>query len=341
MTTTAPPTEADYRVADLALADFGRKEIRLAEHEMPGLMSIRAEYADRQPLAGARVTGSLHMTVQTAVLIETLTALGAQVRWASCNIFSTQDHAAAAVVVGDGTVEEPSGVPVYAWKGETLEEYWWCTDRALRWPDGGGPNMILDDGGDATLLVHLGREYEAAGAVPDDATAESDEFRVVLGLLRQSLREDPQRWTRISEGVKGVTEETTTGVNRLYQLAGQGRAAVPGDQRQRLGHQVEVRQPLRRAPLAGGRHQPRHRRDAGRQGRGGLRLRRRRQGLRRVARRPGRARDRHRDRPDLRPPGRDAGLPGGHPRRRGRDRRRLHHRHRQQGRSSPPPTWGG
>jgi adenosylhomocysteinase len=227
MTTTAPPIEADYKVADLGLADFGRKEITLAEHEMPGLMAIRAEYADRQPLAGARVTGSLHMTVQTAVLIETLTALGARVRWASCNIFSTQDHAAAAVVVGDGTVDEPTGVPVYAWKGETLEEYWWCTEKALRWPDGGGPNMILDDGGDATLLVHLGREYEAAGAVPDDATAESDEFRVVLGLLRQSLREDPQRWTRIAEGVKGVTEETTTGVNRLYQLAAKGELLFP------------------------------------------------------------------------------------------------------------------
>jgi adenosylhomocysteinase len=227
MTTTAPPIEADYKVADLGLADFGRKEITLAEHEMPGLMAIRAEFADRQPLAGARVTGSLHMTVQTAVLIETLTALGAQVRWASCNIFSTQDHAAAAVVVGDGTVERPNGVPVYAWKGETLEEYWWCTERALRWPDGGGPNMILDDGGDATLLVHLGRECEARGAVPDDATAESEEFRVVLGLLRQSLREDPQRWTRIAEGVKGVTEETTTGVNRLYKLAERGELLFP------------------------------------------------------------------------------------------------------------------
>jgi adenosylhomocysteinase len=227
MTTTAPPTEADYKVADLALADFGRKEITLAEHEMPGLMAIRAEYADRQPLAGARVTGSLHMTVQTAVLIETLTALGAEVRWASCNIFSTQDHAAAAIVVGDGTPGAPNGVPVYAWKGETLEEYWWCTERALRWPDGGGPNMILDDGGDATLLVHLGREYEEAGAVPDDATAESEEFRIVLGLLRQSLREDPRRWTRIAEGVKGVTEETTTGVNRLYQLAQKGELLFP------------------------------------------------------------------------------------------------------------------
>jgi adenosylhomocysteinase len=167
------------------------------------------------------------MTVQTAVLIETLTALGAQVRWASCNIFSTQDHAAAAIVVGDGTPEQPAGVPVYAWKGETLEEYWWCTDRALRWPDGGGPNMILDDGGDATLLVHLGREYEGKGAVPDDATAESDEFRIILGLLRQSLREDPKRWTTIADGVKGVTEETTTGVHRLYQLAEKGELLFP------------------------------------------------------------------------------------------------------------------
>jgi len=227
MTTTAPPTEADFKVADLGLAAFGRKEITLAEHEMPGLMAIRAEYADRQPLAGARITGSLHMTIQTAVLIETLTALGARVRWASCNIFSTQDHAAAAIVVGDGTPEHPTGVPVYAWKGETLEEYWWCTDRALRWPDGGGPNMILDDGGDATLLVHLGREYEAKGAVPDDATAESEEFRIILGLLRQSLREDPKRWTAIAGGVKGVTEETTTGVHRLYQLAEKGELLFP------------------------------------------------------------------------------------------------------------------
>src|SRR5207342_674341 len=216
-----------YQVADLSLAAFGRKEIQLAEHEMPGLMAVREEYAPSQPLRGARITGSLHMTIQTAVLIETLTALGAQVRWASCNIFSTQDHAAAAIVVGDGTAEHPTGVPVYAWKGETLDEYWWCTDRALRWPDGGGPNMILDDGGDATLLVHLGREYEEKGAVPDDATAESDEFRIILGLLRQSLREDPKRWTAIAAGVKGVTEETTTGVNRLYQLAEKGELLFP------------------------------------------------------------------------------------------------------------------
>src|SRR3984885_11502037 len=182
MSTTASKT--DYKVADLSLAAFGRKEIKLAEHEMPGLMSTRREYADAQPLKGARITGSLHMTIQTAVLIETLTALGADVRWASCNIFSTQDHAAAAIVVGpDGTPEEPNGVPVFAWKGETLEEYWWCTDQALTWDGVDGPNMILDDGGDATLLVHNGVEYEAAGAVPDPSTADNEEHRVVLELV--------------------------------------------------------------------------------------------------------------------------------------------------------------
>jgi adenosylhomocysteinase len=221
MSTTA--VETDFKVANLELAEFGRKEIRLAEHEMPGLMATRGEYADQQPLAGARITGSLHMTVQTAVLIETLVALGAEVRWASCNIFSTQDHAAAAVVVGpDGTPAEPRGVPVYAWKGETLEEYWWCTEQALSWPDGHGPNMILDDGGDATLLVHKGAEFEKAGAVPDPASAESEEFGIVLSLLQRSLAEDPQRWTKIASGIKGVTEETTTGVHRLYQFAEQG-----------------------------------------------------------------------------------------------------------------------
>jgi adenosylhomocysteinase len=228
MTTRAPLASTDFKVADLSLAEFGRNEIRLAEHEMPGLMAIRAEYADSQPLAGARITGSLHMTVQTAVLIETLIALGARVRWASCNIFSTQDHAAAAIAVGPyGTPDEPRGVPIFAWKGETLDEYWWATDRALRWPDGGGPNMILDDGGDATMLVHKGREYELAGEVPDPATAESEEFAVVLDVLRRSLREDPSRWTNIAAGVKGVTEETTTGVHRLYQLAEQGALLFP------------------------------------------------------------------------------------------------------------------
>jgi len=219
MTTTPAPPATDFKVADLSLAEFGRKEIELAEHEMPGLMSIRAEYADAQPLKGARITGSLHMTVQTAVLIETLVALGAEVRWASCNIFSTQDHAAAAIAA--------AGIPVYAWKGETLEEYWWCTEQALRWPDGGGPNMILDDGGDATLLVHKGTEYEKAGAVPDPAGADSEELQVILTLLTRSLGEDPQRWTRVGEGVKGVTEETTTGVHRLYQLAETGDLLFP------------------------------------------------------------------------------------------------------------------
>jgi adenosylhomocysteinase len=219
--------ENDFRVADLSLAEFGRKEITLAEHEMPGLMSLRREYGEQQPLRGARITGSLHMTIQTAVLIETLVALGAEVRWASCNIFSTQDHAAAAVAVGpEGTVDAPSGVPVFAWKGETLEEYWWCTEQALSWPDG-GPNMLLDDGGDATLLVHKGVEFERAGAVPDPASADSEEFRIVLSLLERSLEEDSTRWTRVAEGIKGVTEETTTGVHRLYQMAEQGTLLFP------------------------------------------------------------------------------------------------------------------
>jgi adenosylhomocysteinase len=228
--TTATTTDlaTDHRVADLSLADFGRNEIRLAEHEMPGLMSMREEYGPEKPLTGARITGSLHMTVQTAVLIETLVALGAEVRWASCNIFSTQDHAAAAVVVGvDGTPEDLRGVPVYAWKGETLEEYWWCTEQVLRWPDGAGPNMILDDGGDATLLVHKGAEFERAGAVPAPAKTDSEEMAVILGVLERSLAEDPQRWTRIAEGVRGVTEETTTGVNRLYQMQVGGELLFP------------------------------------------------------------------------------------------------------------------
>jgi adenosylhomocysteinase len=237
MTPTATLTNTDFEVADLSLADFGRKEITLAEHEMPGLMAIRREYAAAQPLQGARITGSLHMTIQTAVLIETLTSLGAQVRWCSCNIFSTQDHAAAAVAVGpDGTPADPRGVPVFAWKGETLEEYWRCTDRALRWPGedetpgASGPNMILDDGGDATLLVHKGTEFEKAGAVPgagEAGTSDSEEFQIVLGLLQRSLSEDPQRWTNIGKGIKGVTEETTTGVHRLYQMMEAGELLFP------------------------------------------------------------------------------------------------------------------
>ena len=227
MTTTAVLTDNDYKVADLADAEFGRKEIRLAENEMPGLMKTREEFAAAQPLKGARITGSLHMTIQTAVLIETLVALGAEVRWCSCNIFSTQDHAAAAVVVGpEGTVDKPTGVPVFAWKGETLEQYWWCTEQAINWPDG-GPNMILDDGGDATMLVHKGREFEAAGAVPNPADAESEEFQVFLGLLQQSLTEDAQRYTKIAAGIKGVTEETTTGVLRLSQMAENGDLLFP------------------------------------------------------------------------------------------------------------------
>jgi adenosylhomocysteinase len=213
----------DYKVADISLAAYGRKEIQLAEHEMPGLMAMRREYADAQPLEGARITGSLHMTIQTAVLIETLVALGADVRWASCNIFSTQDHAAAAIA--------EAGIPVFAWKGETLEEYWWCTEQALTWPDKDGvpthPNMVLDDGGDATLLVHKGVEYEAAGQVPDPSTADNDEFRIILETLQRVFAEDPQRWTRAGAAIKGVTEETTTGVHRLYQFAEQGTLLFP------------------------------------------------------------------------------------------------------------------
>jgi adenosylhomocysteinase len=221
-------TENDFKVADLSLADFGRKELTLAEHEMPGLMALREEYADSKPLKGARITGSLHMTIQTGVLIETLVALGADVRWASCNIFSTQDHAAAAIVVGpNGTPDNPQGIPVFAWKGETLEEYWWCTEQALRWDGETGPNMILDDGGDATLLVHKGVEYEKAGAVPDPSTTDNEEMQVILKTLQRSLEKDPTYFTRMAEGIKGVTEETTTGVHRLYQMQEAGQLLFP------------------------------------------------------------------------------------------------------------------
>jgi adenosylhomocysteinase len=233
--TTSPRTtfSGDFKVADLSLATFGRKEIELAEHEMPGLMAMREKYSASKPLTGARITGSLHMTIQTAVLIETLVALGAEVRWCSCNIFSTQDHAAAAVVVGpNGTVDAPAGVPVYAWKGETLEEYWWCTEQALRWPapDGtrtGGPNMILDDGGDATLVVHKGVEFERAGTVPDPSTADSEEFGIILALLTRLQQEDDRLWHNIAAGILGVTEETTTGVHRLYQMTEAGTLLFP------------------------------------------------------------------------------------------------------------------
>ena len=218
----------DFRVADLSMAPFGRREIHLAEHEMPGLRSLRKELGPLKPLAGARISGSLHMTIQTAVLIETLTELGAEVRWASCNIFSTQDHAAAAVVVGpEGTPEDPQGVPVFAWKGETLEEYWWCTEQALTWDGYDGPNMILDDGGDATLLVHKGVDYEKAGEVPDPTTASNPELAIVLGLLQRTLKSDPSKWTRMAAGLKGVTEETTTGVHRLYQMFERGELLFP------------------------------------------------------------------------------------------------------------------
>jgi adenosylhomocysteinase len=209
----------DYKIADISLADYGRREIAIAETEMPGLMAIREKYAPQQPLKGARITGSLHMTIQTAVLIETLVALGAQVRWCSCNIFSTQDHAAAAIAA--------AGIPVYAWKGESLEEYWWCTEQVLNWPDGGAPNMILDDGGDATLLVHKGVEFADAGAVPEPQDDDPEEWRVILGVLKRSLEEDPKRYHRMAESIKGVTEETTTGVHRLYQMMEQGTLLFP------------------------------------------------------------------------------------------------------------------
>jgi adenosylhomocysteinase len=218
-----------FKVKDLGLAEFGRQEIRLAEHEMPGLMAVREEYRGRQPLAGARIMGSLHMTVQTAVLIETLADLGADVRWVSCNIFSTQDHAAAAVVAGrDGSAADPRGTPVFAWKGETLEEYWWCTEQALLWPDGSGPTLLLDDGGDATLLVHKGAEFEAAGKVPAfNADQDPEEWGVILDLLRRTIKDTPGRWGRIAKAIRGVSEETTTGVHRLYEMMRAGTLLFP------------------------------------------------------------------------------------------------------------------
>ena len=232
---TSEQQHPDFKVADLSLAEFGRKEIELAEHEMPGLMAMRSEHGAEQPLRGARITGSLHMTIQTAVLIETLTALGAEVRWCSCNIFSTQDHAAAVAVGPDGSAEDPQGVPVYAWKGETLEEYWWCTEQVLNWPEAGaggigselGPNMILDDGGDATMLVHKGVEFEKAGAVPDPSTADSEEFGIVLEVLNRTLAQSPRKWTEVAATIKGVTEETTTGVHRLYEMHREGELLFP------------------------------------------------------------------------------------------------------------------
>src|SRR5215471_14290985 len=226
--TDRPP----FKVADLSLAEFGRKEIRLAEQEMPGLMAIREEYKGKAPLAGARIMGSLHMTVQTAVLIETLVDLGADVRWVSCNIFSTQDHAASAVVVGrpesGGTAERPRGTPVFAWKGETLDDYWWCTKEALVWPDGAGPTLIVDDGGDATLFVHKAAEFEKTGKVPTfDPSSEPEEWGVILGTIREELRAHPGLWTKVAAGIRGVSEETTTGVHRLYEMMSAGTLLFP------------------------------------------------------------------------------------------------------------------
>ncbi|WP_460607257.1 adenosylhomocysteinase [Jatrophihabitans fulvus] len=232
VTSTLTPDSAgsvtDFKVADLSLAAFGRKEIELAEHEMPGLMALRREFAGSQPLKGKKIAGSLHMTVQTAVLAETLVALGADVRWVSCNIFSTQDHAAAATVVGpNGTPENPQGIPVFAWKGETLEEYWWCTEQMLTWPDGSGPDSIVDDGGDATLLIHMGTEYETGGVVPQAEDTDSEEYQVILNLLRRSIVDHPGRYTRMGAAIIGVTEETTTGVHRLYEFERAGTLLFP------------------------------------------------------------------------------------------------------------------
>ncbi len=228
MSPTATTSSHDFKVADLSLATFGRKEIDLAEHEMPGLMALRAEYSAKKPLKGARITGSLHMTIQTAVLIETLVDLGAQVRWASCNIFSTQDHAAAAIAIGrKGSAKSPKGIPVFAWKGETLDEYWWCTEMALTWPDGKGPNMLLDDGGDATLLVHKGTEFEKAGRVPKPTKDDSEEYALILGVLARTLKSDNGKWTAMAKNIRGVSEETTTGVHRLYQMKEAGTLLFP------------------------------------------------------------------------------------------------------------------
>ena len=323
-----------YKVKDLSQAEFGRKEIRLAEQEMPGLMALRKQHGAKKPLAGARVMGSLHMTIQTAVLIETLTELGADVRWVSCNIFSTQDHAAAAVVVGrpetGGTAKDPKGTPVFAWKGETLEEYWWCTDQALEWPDGSGPTLIVDDGGDATLVVHKGVEFEKAGSVPAfDPHGHPEEWGVILELHQVVDRPGPEALD--AARFVDPRRERRDDHRRAPAVSddGSGHAAVPGHQRQRLGDQEQVRQHLRLPPLAAGRPRARDRRHARRQGGGRVRLRRSRQGLRAGAARPGLPRHRHRDRSDLRAAGGDGRLPGRDARGRRRARRHLHHRDRQ------------
>ena len=312
-----------FKVRDLSLAEFGRKEIRLAEQEMPGLMALRTQYAGKSPLAGARIMGSLHMTIQTAVLIETLTELGADVRWVSCNIFSTQDHAAAAVAVGrpetGGTVENPKGTPVFAWKGETLEEYWWCTKEALMWPDGSGPTLIVDDGGDATLFVHKAYEYEQAGTIPEfQAASESEEWGVILQTLRTEIGLAPGAWSKVATGIRGVSEETTTGVHRLYQMMENGTLLFPAINvndsvtKSKFDNIYGCRHSLPGRPCA------RDRRDARRQGGRRDGLRRGGQGLRTGAARPGRPRDRDGDRSDLCAAGCDGRLRGHHARERRR-----------------------
>ena len=315
----------DYVVKDIGLADWGRKEIAIAETEMPGLMAIIEDYAGRQPLKGARITGSLHMTIQTAVLIETLVKLGAEVRWASCNIFSTQDHAAAAIAA--------AGIPVFAYKGESLTEYWDFTHRILEWPDGGAPNMILDDGGDATLLVTLGTRAEKDPSLIARPTNEEEE--ILYAAIRKRLAERPAGTRASRRSIRGVTEETTTGVHRLYKMEKEGRLPFPGDQRQRFGDQVEVRQSVRLPRVAGRRHQARDRRDDRRQDRADRRLRRRRQRLRAGAEGPGRHRLGERDRPDLRAAGGDGRLPRRHHGLRLRQGRPLRQRHRQRARDQP------
>ena len=311
MTTTDALTATDFKVADLSLAEFGRKEIQLAEHEMPGLMQTREEFADAQPLKGARIIGlAAHDDPDRRADRDARRARRRGPLGLLQHLLDPGPRGGRRRRRSRRHPEDPHGVPVFAWKGETLEEYWWCTEQALNWPGHGGPNMILDDGGDATMLVHKGAEFEKAGAVPDPSTAESEEFRVFLTLLQRSLQEDPQRWTNDRRRHQGRHRGDDDRRPSPVPARRDRRPAVPGDQRQRLGHEVEVRQPLRLPPLAGRRHQPRGRRHARRQDRRRLRLRRRRQGLGRVAARAGRARHRHRDRPDLRAAGVDAGLPG-------------------------------
>ncbi len=323
-TATIDRTATDYKVADLSLADWGRKEISIAEHEMPGLMSIRRKYAAAKPLAGVRITGSLHMTIQTAVLIETLVELGGDVRWASCNIFSTQDHAAAAIA--------KAGVPVFAWKGESLEEYWWCTAQALDHGEGKGPQLVVDDGGDVTLLIHKGYELENGDGWVNTPSSNHEE-QVIKDLLKKIHAEDPKHWHAVAKEWRGVSEETTTGVHRLVQDEGTGQAPGSGDQRQRFRHQVEVRQSVWLPRIAGRRHQARHGRDGGGQSSRNLRLWRRGQGFGSLSAWHGRAGSGHRDRPHQRPAGSDGRFRSHHRRGHTRPRRYLCNLHRQCGRA--------